>query len=549
MWVRASVLARVSMFVVLSLAALALFASGCGRSQLIDEITDAGPGDARPDSDAHACNASTCPNGCCDASGVCKSGTGDNACGGFGRACRDCIATGFDLCEPSTHACGRVTDGCGPGNCSGGCCSGDICLSGTDPDACGNFGQQCARCGSSGLACDASTRTCTTSTGCGPENCSGCCLGDTCLTGSDPTACGLKGEQCQNCAGLGLTCSPTFPGGQCVASACNPSNCAGCCEGDVCLSGTDINECGAGGAQCQSCSSFGVQCTSFGPGRGGFCGGALCGPQNCKGCCNGDICMDGTSNGACGVAGKVCATCATNATCSNGACTTTPPPVCTPQTCPGCCDAQGKCEGGFLDTACGSSGASCFDCSLKNAVCDGATNPRSCTTQQQTCPAPYGSCPGSLSTPIEPVQHVCSANELQQASAACNQADSASCQAFFSFEQQTNPGCASCLRPFDVSFLETTGIFNCVAPFVDASCNHTTACFDDCVAKSCAGCPAGSSAQCKADVSNAQCNSFWQDISCAFDPMFGGAATFCNPQNYSSFGAWLQGVGGHYCGP
>jgi hypothetical protein len=33
-------------------------------------------------------------------------------------------------------------------------------------------------------------------------------------------------------------------------------------------------------------------------------------------------------------------------------------------------------------------------------------------------------------------------------------------------------------------------------------------------------------------------------------PALFGAGSFCNPQNYGgNYGAWLQGVGGHYCGP
>lgn len=145
---------------------------------------------------------------------------------------------------------------------------------------------------------------------------------------------------------------------------------------------------------------------------------------------------------------------------------------------------------------------------------------------------------------------MCSANELQQASAACAQAGSAGCQAYFNFERQVNPACAKCLTPFDVPFTDLSGIFTCAAPFVDATCNHDSACFTDCENQSCAKCPAGGVAACQADVQNNQCASFVNDLDCVFNSVFGGgAATFCNPQNYPSFGGWLQGVGGHYCGP
>jgi len=155
-----------------------------------------------------------------------------------------------------------------------------------------------------------------------------------------------------------------------------------------------------------------------------------------------------------------------------------------------------------------------------------------------------------VTEPILPVRHVCSANELQQARAACNQPDSASCQAYFAFEQQTNAACASCLAPFDVSFNDATGILLCIAPFVDSTCDRAMGCFADCQTKSCAGCTdASSRAQCENDVQNNQCSSFAAALDCVAQSLFGGAATFCDPQNYPTFGGWLQGVGGHFCGP
>jgi hypothetical protein len=153
-----------------------------------------------------------------------------------------------------------------------------------------------------------------------------------------------------------------------------------------------------------------------------------------------------------------------------------------------------------------------------------------------------------VTTPVRSVQHVCSANELQQARAACNQPGSSGCQSFFAFEQSTNPSCAACLAPFNVPWSEVTGILECAAPFVDATCNHLTGCFTDCEDQSCAQCPASGASQCRSDVQSNQCSSEAGDLTCAYDALF-GPASFCDPQSYPSYGGWLQGVGGHFCGP
>ena len=257
--------------------------------------------------------------------------------------------------------------------------------------------------------------------------------------------------------------------------------------------------------------------------------------------------MTGTDTFACGIAGKVCQFCSGGAACTNGFCQG--PTTCNPQTCAGCCDAQGVCEGGFLGGACGSGGAACIDCATKGATCATGANPRVCTNFQQTCPAPYGGCSSGLTQTAYPIQHVCSANDLQQAQAACNTANSAGCQSFFAFEQANNPSCAKCLTPFDFSFGEGAGVLACTAPFVDAACNHDAACVLDCEDASCAKCPSNSAAaQCRNTVSSGQCSTYVNNLGCEGVALQGPAA-FCNPGNYPGFGGWLQGVGGHYCGP
>lgn len=50
-------------------------------------------------------------------------------------------------------------------------------------------------------------------------------------------------------------------------------------------------------------------------------GSTTCGPSNCDGCCEGNLCRPGTLNSACGVRGGRCIACASNETCSAGVCT------------------------------------------------------------------------------------------------------------------------------------------------------------------------------------------------------------------------------------
>lgn len=114
-----------------------------------------------------------------------------------------------------------------------------------------------------------------TSVPCGPDNCNGCCFPGTtytpmgsygqCFLGSTNYHCGSGGMLCQGC-------SPAMNGGHCVADpgggghcegigTCNATNCAGCCAGDLCVVGTQNIACGIAGAACQDCTSDGGLCT------------------------------------------------------------------------------------------------------------------------------------------------------------------------------------------------------------------------------------------------------------------------------------------------
>jgi hypothetical protein len=211
------------------------------------------------------------------------------------------------------------------------------------------------------------------------------------------------------------------------------------------------------------------------------------------------------------------------------------------------------CQPGFLNQACGSGGVSCANCAQLGSICNTAAIPRVCINQQNTCPAPYASCPGGVTTTPPADVNVCSIVELANARQACLAgANSAGCDAFFQFEQTANPQCYACLSPFKFPFSQTElkGVFKCLAPFVSSACNRATGCATDCQDTSCDQCTTQAAEdQCRFDVLRTQCGTYFQGAVCVQAALF-GAGSFCNPQQYGfNFGAWLEGVGRRYCGP
>lgn len=476
-----------------------LAATGCGRSGLDDYL----PSDASVDvpndnqgGDGGTCNPTTCPTGCCDANGQCRVGADFGACGSAGGKCEDCGASGFDYCDPNLRQCAKDLPGCDALSCPTGCCfdlnGQGVCVSGNSSVACGSGGIKCADCSQSGTVCDISVKKCAPPK-CGPQNCKGCCSGDVCLGGTDGKACGKGGLLCTDCAGKGQTCNTT----------------TGACDGPP----------------------------------------PTCTPQTCpNGCCQGNNCLPST-NTTCGIQGKACQNCTlSNGTCSNGTCVVQP--TCTPQNCPsGCCQA-GTCFAGFTNNRCGSNGNNCVDCTAQNSVCNTSVNPRVCNNQQSTCPAPYPSCPLNVTTPVLPVtKNACTAQDLQDAQSACSGgAGTFACDSFFATITQIKPACAKCLAPFNYSFFEGTGIYNCVAPFVTSICNRNTGCATNCQDTSCSQCPSNSIDQCRTSVrQGGQCQSYFVNTQCVLQGLQSVQGSFCQPQG--NFGNWLQTVGGRYCGP
>jgi hypothetical protein len=544
----------------------------------------------------------TC-NGCCQDNN-CLAGTADNECGQNGGTCSNCAAMG-QTCDPKLGCAGAP---CGPGNCNG-CCVGNKCLMGTDPDSCGQKGQQCQDCKATGTMCSPVVPgqpggACVGQPSCSPANCQGCCTGNTCAPGTDQTVCGLAGQQCQDCRviGAGATCNLVPPaGGVCRPPRCGPDNCKGCCLGDQCVDGSsDPNSCGVGGAMCAPCGAnsmcvngmcqgacditicptgccingicaTGTQPNACGTGAqkcqncqaspGEACINqactVVCGPTSCPtGCCAGNTCVPGNQDPQCGTGGQMCKDCTlAKDVCSMGTCQP-PVPPCDPMICPtGCCDAKIGCALGTTSDRCGSGGTACVNCTAMGSTCDTAVKPFVCENQQMTCPAPYTMCPGSVITPAPNVQHVCTDADLMGAHNSCADGQgSTACDQFFAFELMgAMAPCGKCLAPFNASFSQATGIFACAAPFLSGACNHSTGCAEDCLQSSCVNCPSQQAVQsCEAEVGKGQCSSFFgAAANCAIPALApGGPAEFCSPVPYNGdYADWLLAVATHYCGP
>jgi len=88
-----------------------------------------------------------------------------------------------------------------------------------------------------------------------------------------------------------------------------------------------------------------------------------CGPNSCRGCCNGDECVVGSASTACGANGEACTACAAGLSCSNHKCIDA---SCQATCTTGCCTAAG-CQPGTAANACGSGGEGCVDCGYGRA--------------------------------------------------------------------------------------------------------------------------------------------------------------------------------------
>jgi hypothetical protein len=104
------------------------------------------------------CGPSTCP-GCCLGTDVCTDGLHAGACGSGGMQCESCNpATGGGTCVASASGAGGacvtpVNAACDASSCPTGCCVGDLCVQGTQDIACGSGGIGCQDCTQNGRTC------------------------------------------------------------------------------------------------------------------------------------------------------------------------------------------------------------------------------------------------------------------------------------------------------------------------------------------------------------------------------------------------------------
>ena len=250
-------------------------------------------------------------------------------------------------CEPGASS----TPTCTPQSCPGCCDQTGQCQTGTGDQICGSLGGVCIAC-AQGQKCQLGR--CVPNNPC--DGCTGCCQNNQCLPGSSNSACGRGSTACMMCAS-----DEVCAGGVCIRntppSACNPSNCAGCCQGELCVAAPTNQQCGANGTPCSSCG-LNQEC------KYGACsdaGCSSCAAQN--GCCRDNSCFRGDSPSACGFGGAACSSCAAGERCVSGRCEKEGVQTCDWKTCwGGCCREDGSCQIPFNDQACGIAGVPCRTC-------------------------------------------------------------------------------------------------------------------------------------------------------------------------------------------
>jgi len=209
---------------------------------------------------APTCSQTSCPSGCCMGD-VCTAGTAAAACGSSGAQCEVC--SGGASCESDGTGRRGCRVVCGPSTCNGCCDATGTCRTGTSNAVCGTGGALCTACSGSNSC---SNGQCTSSA-C-QATCDGCCRPDgTCvpfeMSAYESTvntaahaACGIDGAACDAC-----TSNEVCRYG-CVAIPCTQT-CGGCCDdAGNCQPGTSAAQCGAGANRCLTCTApFGCELT------------------------------------------------------------------------------------------------------------------------------------------------------------------------------------------------------------------------------------------------------------------------------------------------
>jgi hypothetical protein len=101
----------------------------------------------------------------------------------------------------------------------------------------------------------------------------------------------------------------------------------------------------------------------------------------------------------------------------------------------------------------------------------------------------------------------------------------------------------TCLDQFLFDFSTRTGIYLCAAPFLSGSCDVSAGCAQDCETQGCSACVEET---CDTTAQAGECSQFFGPADqCIASSM--AATALCASASYANFGAWLQGVGAHYC--
>jgi len=224
-----------------------------------------------------------------------KAQTCAGQCAQVTNTCGTPVDCGACDCEPDCGACFT----CDPA--TGGCIVDETKIG----DACGEPGQVCHTDGS--CVCTRGGTTCGACRECQPTGTctsicsgSGCCDGTTCQVGKDDDACGIAGEDCLDCAdvGIGQTCGGGDPGTPGVCG-CKTKTCAvdypgqcgtfaqGCGLPDLTCSCSATTCCDKGSAQTGTCRALGTNTTCGG--GGGSCV-ACTAPEFCAGAGTPNVC-------------------------------------------------------------------------------------------------------------------------------------------------------------------------------------------------------------------------------------------------------------------
>lgn len=210
---------------------------------------------------------------------------------------------------PTTQTTTNPTDPTlDPSDTSDGCLgcinAAGICESGEFDAACGRGGSPCMACESPAQCAEG---VCEAPPSCSPDNCDGCCDGDTCVAMPSNAACGADGSECTACDSDAT----------CIDGACElpcEDTCLGCCTQDgECIDDADQSDeaCGYLGFECEACT--GDQTCDF-----GVCSSPSC-IETCDGCCVGDTCYDGFEEAQCGYE-ETCEVCVSGQTCDGVDC-------------------------------------------------------------------------------------------------------------------------------------------------------------------------------------------------------------------------------------